>query len=157
MYTQYILVHSPKSNFSELCRSGQRCLGPTNFAGSLDTTCLAGDDSIIEKCHWHSSSSPVKLCIITMLFYSLWKKLQTNIASWRSCIQIKLTSKLLTCLNLLFVTGSLFRRPSTKKLELWFVLWRMLLLFWTATGTGAELFRSNPPVNQHKVMDLFEH
>ena len=53
------------------------------------------------------------------------------------------------CFNLLFVTGSQFRRLSTRKLELWFVLTRKLL-FWTATGAGAELLKSKPPVNNTK-------
>jgi hypothetical protein len=53
------------------------------------------------------------------------------------------------CFNLLFITGSQFRRSSTRKLELWFVLTRKLL-FWTATGAGAGLLRSKPPVNNTK-------
>jgi hypothetical protein len=54
------------------------------------------------------------------------------------------------CFNLLFVTGSQFRRSSTRKLELWFVLTRKLL-FCTATGAaGAELLKSKPPVNNTK-------
>ena len=53
------------------------------------------------------------------------------------------------CCNLLFVTGSQFRRSSTIKVELWFVLTKKLL-FWTATGAGAELLRSKPPVNKTK-------
>ena len=53
------------------------------------------------------------------------------------------------CFNLLFVTGSQFRRSSTKKLETLFVLARKLL-FWTAIGAGAELLRSKPPVNNTK-------